>query len=142
MDHVLVLAGHLVNCLFGQEKGSGKYFFSKKSRGLLGQESELKRVLKRELKEASKQACKPACKQAGKQAGKQLSKQESRQTGKQARKYASKQAVKQASSQASKHLEGIKSEPCPVGACFESIPYFHGMRPGSTSANLSLDFNG
>ena len=36
----------------------------------------------------------------------------------QASKKATKQASRQAGNQAVKHLEGIQSEPCPVGACF------------------------
>ena len=47
----------------------------------------------------------------------QASNQANKEAGKEAIKQASKQAGEQASCQASKRLEGIQSEPCPVGAC-------------------------
>ena len=52
--------------------------------------------------QASMQECKHASRHA--------SKQESKQAGRQASKQESRP-------RASKHLEGIQSEPCPVGAC-------------------------
>ena len=65
---------------------------------------------------------KQARKQANRQTGKQASRQEGRKARKQARKHASKQVSNHASmqvrKQADKHLEGIQSEPGPVGACY------------------------
>ena len=68
-------------------------------------------------RQASKKASKKAGKQAGKQAGRQAIKQAGKQAGKKASRQASKQAGEQASNEAGKHLGGIQSEPCPVGAC-------------------------
>ena len=60
------------------------------------------------------------CKQAGKQLSQQAGKQATRQASKQASKDSSKQESKQVVKQASTYLEGILSEPCPVGACYKN----------------------
>ena len=41
-----------------------------------------------------------------------------RQASRQVRRKASKPVSKQGGKQGSKHLAGIQSEPCPVGACY------------------------
>ena len=77
-------------------------------------------------KQAPKHACKQTSKYASKQAYKQASMHASRQAGKQAIKLVRKQAVK--------HLEGIQSEPCPVGACFIFF-----LKPSLMKKNYKLD---
>ena len=61
-------------------------------------------------------------KQESKKESKQARKQESKKASKhEACMQASKKASKQASQQPGKHLEGIQSELCPVGACFVGL---------------------